>query len=234
MGVCGDLSSDEMTIVEEGTAFSAMTKSQIKHNSFPDSPPIDDKEKLLGTPTTKDIAGGTAFCTMTKSQRASSQIKHNSSSDSPLIDDKESIFGTLSTKEIAGFYKIFPQSPLSSAVLSIQTEESMSSFDWAENGFGFDGLERNTDKTREEIGMEALKAMEACGADVKRLSTHGGRTSLMFAVLSKDLRFVKQLVALRADVLKENDEGETALTLAKSLSTHDIYRFLQNVSADLY
>jgi len=194
MGVCGDLSSDEMTIRTEGTAFS----------------------------------------TMTKSHRASSHIEHNSSSDSPLVDDKERLLGTPKTNVLADFNKSVAQSSLSSSALSSQTEESMSSFDWAQNGIGFDGLERNTDKTREEIGMEALKAMEACGADVKRLSTHGGRTSLMFAVLSKDLRFVKQLVALRADVLKENDEGETALTLAKSLSTHDIYRFLQNVSADLY
>lgn len=193
LGLCGDFSSDEITME----------------------------------------AGGALYSKMNESQRASTQIKHDSSSHFQLAEEKEKLLDTTAIPEI-GDVKNVALSHISRSIISMPSEESMSSFSWAGNGIGCDGLERNTDKTREDVGMLVLKAMEACGANVEGLSTHGGRTSLMFAVLSKDLEYVKQLVARRADVLKENDQGETALTLAKSLSRNDIYDFLQNVSTDFY
>jgi len=119
--------------------------------------------------------------------------------------------------------------PSSFSVMKRYSELSMTNFDWAA-GDGLDGLRLSQMKTREQVGMEALKAMEAVGANVKDLSTHGGRSALMFAVLSKDLNFVKRLVEDGANVLEENEQGETALTLAKSLPSQEIYDFLSKAS----
>jgi len=137
---------------------------------------------------------------------------------------KSKLLDTSAAKEIVGSHKHNTLSAYSWTVPA--SEQSMSTFDWAENGCGCDGLEVKRAKTREEMGMEALKAMVACGKDVKNLSTHGGRSALMFAVISEDFDFVRQLVASGADVQEENEQGETALSLAKSLSTDNIYKFL--------
>jgi len=119
--------------------------------------------------------------------------------------------------------------PSSLSLMPRYSEQSMTNFDWS-TGNGLDGLRISQVKTREQVGMEALKAMEACGANVKDLSTHGGRSALMFAVLSKDLNFVKRLVEDGANVLEENEQGETALALAKSLPSQEIYAFLLKAS----
>jgi len=116
--------------------------------------------------------------------------------------------------------------PLTSPEISSPLSES--DFSWADsrnNLFDCKG------KTREEIGMSKLKAMSACGANVKEFTTHGGRSALMFAVLSQDLHFVKRLVTDGANVMEENEHGETALGLAKSLPSQDIYNFLLKSTA---
>jgi len=139
---------------------------------------------------------------------------------------KSKLLVTSAAKEIVGSQKNNTLSAYSWTDAMPPSEQSMSTFDWAENGCGCDGLEVKRAKTREEMGMEALKAMVACGKDVKNLSTHGGRSALMFAVISEDFDFVRQLVASGANVQEENEQGETALSLAKSLSTDNIYKFL--------
>jgi len=105
---------------------------------------------------------------------------------------------------------------------------SVSDFDWADSRNDILG---SKGKTREEIGMRKLKAMQACGINVKEFTTHGGRSALMFAVLSQDLDFVKGLVADGADVMEKNDQGETALALSKSLPSQEIYNFLLQSTA---
>jgi len=119
--------------------------------------------------------------------------------------------------------------PSSLSLMQRYSEQSMTNFDW-NTGNGLDGLRLSQAKTREQVGMEALKAMQACGANVKDLTTHGGRSALMFAVLSKDLNFVKRLVEDGANVLEENEQGETALAMAKSLPSQEIYDFLLKAS----
>jgi len=100
---------------------------------------------------------------------------------------------------------------------------SESDFNWADSR---NHLFNNKGKTREEIGMSKLRAMQACGVNVTAFTTHGGRSALMFAVLSQDLHFVKKLVTEGANVMEENKHGETALGLAKSLPSQEIYNFL--------
>jgi len=133
-------------------------------------------------------------------------------------------YSEISVGDIMKTNKNLRFTPLSLTDNIIYSEQSMSSFHWEDNGG--DGLKATGAKTREQIGMTQLKAMDACGADVKFFSTHGGLTALMFAVLSKDFDYVKRLVAAGAKVQEENDRGETALQLAKSLPSLDIYKFL--------
>jgi len=71
-----------------------------------------------------------------------------------------------------------------------------------------------------------LDAMDAEGVDVSKLTTIGGRTALMFAVLTENLDNVKLLLQKKADPLETNDNGETALSLAKGLKSDAIYKFL--------
>lgn len=164
---------------------------------------------------------------MLKNQKAPASIetKNTTPLSTSTPEQKSKLLDTSAAKEIVGSHKSSILFPFSYSD-PMPSEQSMSTFDWAENGCGCDGLELKKEKTREEIGMDALKAMDSCGIDVKKLTTHGGRSALMFAVISKDLGFVKQLVADGADVLEETQNGETALSLAKSLSTDDIYNFL--------
>jgi len=108
--------------------------------------------------------------------------------------------------------------------ISISSPASESDFDWAASK---NNVFNNKGKTREEIGMSKLKAMQACGINVKGFTTHGDRSALMFAVLSQDLDFVKSLVANGANVMAKNEQGETALDLAESLQSKEIYNFLQ-------
>jgi len=129
-----------------------------------------------------------------------------------------------STNNLMGSQKNLALSRISDTSGLMYTDMSMSNFEWGNQGC--DGLELNKAKTREEIGMDALKAMDAIGADVKGLTTHGGRSALMVAVLNRDLDFVKRLVAYGANLEEETEKGETALTLAKSLPSQDIYNFL--------
>jgi len=175
-----------------------------------------------------------------KVREAPMKIKRSTPSRSSLAEQKPRDTlqprDTLAAKEIGMSIKSYSRKshalfPFSSSNANQPTEVSMSSFDWAANGCGCDGIDLKL-VTREEIGLKTLKAMEACGVDVKTLSTHGGRSALMFAVISEDLGFVKKLVARGADVLEENERGETALGLAKSLSTDDIYNFLLKSTGD--
>jgi len=110
-----------------------------------------------------------------------------------------------------------PRSP------EVSSFTSVSDFDWADSRNDILG---SKGKTREEIGMKKLKAMQACGINVKGFTTHGGRSALMFAVLSQDLDFVKNLVADGANAIEKNEHGETALALSKSLPSQEIYNFL--------
>jgi len=105
----------------------------------------------------------------------------------------------------------------------LTSPQSESEFNWADS---INNIFDSRGKTREDIGMSKLKAMQACGVNVKKFTTHGGRSALMFAVLSQDFDFVKRLVADGANVMQENEHGETAVGLAKSLPSQEIYNFL--------
>jgi len=171
------------------------------------------RERNLSTMTIKD-----------RKASATIETKTTTPSCASTPEQKSKILDTLPAKDIAESHKSYALCPFSFSD-AIPSEQSMSTFDWAK-GCGCDGLDVKKEKTREEIGIEALKAMVACGTDVNKLSTHGGRSALMFAVISQDLDFVKTLVASGANVREESEHGETALGLAKSLSTNDIYNFL--------
>jgi len=121
----------------------------------------------------------------------------------------------------------FPKGQMSLSTTSVfPSEMSFSTYDWVNKGG--DGLEVTKVMSREQCGMLALKAMDANGVDVKDLNTHGGRSALMFAVISDDFEFVKRLVNNGADLTEQTADGETALSLAKSLSSPKIYNFLLN------
>jgi len=118
---------------------------------------------------------------------------------------------------------LFPEKSSSVASASVASVMSMSEFDWcASKNNIFD----NKGKTREEIGKLRLKAMLSCGASVKNFTTHGKRSALMFAVLCEDLELVKSLITAGANVKDKDEDGETAIGLAKSLPSQEIYNFL--------
>jgi len=94
----------------------------------------------------------------------------------------------------------------------------------------FDGLNMRPNN-RYGIGLELLKAKIHHGANANRLSTHGDRTALMFAVLAKDLKFIKTLVELGVDVNQSNGQGETALGLACEGQCDDIAEYLRSQGA---
>jgi len=105
-------------------------------------------------------------------------------------------------------------------------------FDWDTNYCrdqkicSFDGLNmKPTD--RYDIGMEILKATVHNGANPDRMTTHGDRSALMFAVLANDLSFIKSLVAMGVDVNHTNQMGETALSLASEAQRDDIANYLR-------
>jgi len=108
---------------------------------------------------------------------------------------------------------------------SFLTSESSESFD-LEDLRSFDGMNERT-TNRYEIGLSMLKAQIHLGADPKTLSTHGGRSCLMFAVLAEDFNFIKQLVELGVDLNQTSSLGETALSLAKELQRDDITSYLR-------
>jgi len=81
-------------------------------------------------------------------------------------------------------------------------------------------------RTREEMGMLFLEAVDAEGVDVSKFTTIGGRTALMFAVITENLNNVKLLIQKKADPLETNDKGETPLSLAKGLKSGAIYKYL--------
>jgi len=90
----------------------------------------------------------------------------------------------------------------------------------------FDGLnERAT--CRNDIGLEILKAKIHFGADPQRMTTHGDRSCLMFAVIANDYNFTKDLVEQGVDVNKRTRIGETALGLAIELKRDKIASFLR-------
>jgi hypothetical protein len=94
----------------------------------------------------------------------------------------------------------------------------------------FDGLNKRS-VDRYDIGLEVLKAKIHHGANAERLSTHGDRTALMFAVLAKDLDFIKKLVEMGVDVNQSNALGETALSLACEIQNEDIADYLRSQGA---
>merc|ERR1719233_2450886 len=101
---------------------------------------------------------------------------------------------------------------------------TMSSFDWVTSGC--DILLECKGQSREEINIKSLKAMHDNKVDLKDWKTHGGRTALMVSVLAQDLEFVKILVEQGHNVTKKIKNGETALQLAETLPSQEIYNFL--------
>jgi len=108
--------------------------------------------------------------------------------------------------------------------ISIFFSQTSESFEGADLR-SFDGVNSRT-TNRYEIGLSMLKAQIHHGADPKCLSTHGERSTLMFAVLAEDFNFIKQLVELGVDVNQTNSLGETALSLANELQRDDITGYL--------
>jgi len=103
------------------------------------------------------------------------------------------------------------------------------SFD-PDNLLSFDGLNKRV-TNRNHIGLEILKAKIHHGADPKSLSTHGGRTCLMFSVIANDFSFTKMLVELGVDVNYRTRLGETALGLATELQREEITKYLRTKGA---
>lgn len=101
--------------------------------------------------------------------------------------------------------------------------------DW--DGKGFDGLERDLD--RDEIAMVILKALIASGSCVNTITTFG-RTALQVTVLAGDLVYCKELIGMEADIHKKDEEGETALSLARKWNNQpkdlcDIIKYLESL-----
>jgi len=115
---------------------------------------------------------------------------------------------------------------LSARSLSSSTDRTMSHFSW--NNLASDGLEMLKDRTREDICIQTLDALKACGVHTHNFVTHGDRTPLMIAVLKGDLEKVKKYFEIGMDVNKANASGETPLSLAKELDSQDIYNFLKS------
>jgi len=113
---------------------------------------------------------------------------------------------------------------------AVKTNSSLTSPStyWRDVGdiMSYDGVNKRI-CNRYDIGLRMLKAQIQYGADPNLLTTHGGRSCLMFAVLAQDFGFVKQLVGLGVDVNKTNLSGETALSLALGLESKDIAIYLR-------
>jgi len=90
----------------------------------------------------------------------------------------------------------------------------------------FDGLNKRA-TNRNDIGLEILKAKIELGADPRSLSTHGGRSCMMFAVIANDYNFAKKLVEQGIDVNERTRSGETALGLADELQRDKIASLLR-------
>lgn len=143
------------------------------------------------------------------------------------------IFTRLSSKNC-----LWGQGKSSNASLSMKTLESidfstirslnsLSSY-WRDYGeiMSFDGTNERV-SNRYDIGVSILKAQIQNGADPRTLSTHGDRSSLMFAVLAEDFGLVQQLVGLEVDVNQTNRSGESALSLALGIDRTDIADYLR-------
>jgi len=91
-----------------------------------------------------------------------------------------------------------------------------------------DGLEMQKGRTREDICIQTLDALKACGVHTHNFVTHGDRTPLMIAILKGDLEKVKKYFKSGMDVNKANASGETPLSLARELDSQDIYNFLKS------
>jgi len=163
---------------------------------------------------------------MLKDRNASLHSEFTYRSDSREWKISHPLLCKIPTADLVGAHTGGVFSPTSTDICTPCT--SVSDFDWADSR---NNLLGSKGKTREEIGMRKLKAMQACGISVKQFTTHGGRSALMFAVLSQDLDFVKVLVADGADAMEKNEHGETALALSKSLPSQEIYDFLLESTA---
>merc|ERR1719317_1725968 len=94
----------------------------------------------------------------------------------------------------------------------------------------YDGLKAES-RDRDEIGMVILKAIIEHGSDANTRTTHG-RTALQMTALSGDLEYCKELVDKGADVFAKDNDGETALSLARKWHNNpkdltDIIAYLQ-------
>jgi len=123
----------------------------------------------------------------------------------------------------------YPASEASTSSLNSSTLSD--SFDLADL-VTFDGLNKRA-TNRNDIGLDILKATLHFGADPQRMSTHGERSCLMFAVIANDYNFTKNLVEQGVDVNKRNRFGETALGLAIELKRDEIASFLRLKGATL-
>jgi len=110
---------------------------------------------------------------------------------------------------------------------TIRSLNSLSSY-WRDYGeiMSYDGTNERV-SNRYDIGVSILKAQIQNGADPRTLTTHGDRSSLMFAVLAEDFGLVKQLVGLDVDVNQTNRSGESALSLALMTKRKDIADYLR-------
>jgi len=141
--------------------------------------------------------------------------------------------GGTSCRNLLSECSLFMTSTISIDEDGTSTHDSQSSEDSECPGrkrlVSFDGINMRV-TNRYEIGLEVLKAKIHHGAN-PRMSTHGGRTALMFAVLAKDFDFIKELIELGCNVNETTSIGETALSLANETQMHDIAEYLRSKGA---
>jgi len=137
-----------------------------------------------------------------------------------IIKFKNPIFSESRERDLSSLSKE-TDSPRTSSLQSL--DSSAYSVNWSNTAS--DGLGSGK-RTREEMGMLVLEAMDAEGVDVSKFTTIGGRTALMFAVITENLNNVKLLIQKKADPLERNEKGETPLSLAKGLKSEAIYKYL--------
>jgi len=178
----------------------------------------------------KNINSSSKIYSPYSQQNNSSSKKSQSSS---IYRPRANTDGSCLSKEILSQMTTEDLSPHSQSSITTDIDEDEFA-DSVSSGMvfkgSFDGLNMRS-TNRYDIGLEVLKAKIHHGANAKRLSTHGERTALMFAVLAKDFSFTKKLVKMGVDVNQSNALGETALGLACESQNDEIIDYLRSHGA---